>query len=78
MDLPITEREELEENIRVLQKNMTRIVPTYRKSYTLKDVLKQEDTLYAKIAILLCWIIEGIGGICFLPIIRIVTWKIHR
>lgn len=69
-DQPVKDRGELDRNITVLQVSMKKICPDYRKVSVLKRTLKETDTLFAKMAIFICWIMEGIGCAKLLPIIR--------
>lgn len=69
-DLPTVNKEELKDSIKVIQCDMKRICSKYRKISFLRCVLKAEDTLFAKMAILGCWLLEGIDCIKLLPIIR--------
>ena len=69
-DQPVTSRDVLEKNIKTLQKDMRSICPKYRKWSFAGQVFKQQDTLFARIAVLACWILEGVGCIKLLPIIR--------
>ena len=69
-DLSIQNRTEMTEHIKSLKWDMKKICPEYRKFYFLKQALKEKDTSFAKTAIILCWILEGIGCIKLLPIIR--------
>ena len=76
-DLPIQNRVELAKYIKVIQQDMRRICPEYRKILFLKQALKEEDTSFAKMAIILCWVLEGIGCIKLLPIIRSTQQRIR-
>lgn len=69
-DQPIGDRKVLKENLKALQQDMRRICPNYRKVSFLKQILGQQDTLFAKAAVGICWVIEGFGCIKLLPIIR--------
>ena len=69
-DQPIGKTDVLKENIKMLQADMRRICPNYRKWSFVGHALRQQDTLFARIAVFVCWILEGLGCIKLLPIIR--------
>lgn len=77
-DLPAQNNAELRSQITEIQKDMKKICPEYRKIFFLKRTLKEKDTLFAKTAILLCWILEGFGCIIFLPIMRSMQRRKHK
>ncbi len=77
MDLPVNQNAQLQKNIKQLQKDMRRICPNYRKITFIRRVLLQKDTMFAKTAILACWLLEGIGAIKILPKIRNRQYKMR-
>ena len=77
-DLPVQNNIELREQLSALRQDMKRICPEYRKLFFLRQTLKEKDTFFAKTAIVLCWILEGLGCIRVLPIIRSVQRSRHK
>lgn len=69
-DQPIADKKEWKLNLKCLQEDMKRICFEYRKLSFLRKALGQKDTFYARMAVLLCWIMEGIGIGKILPMIR--------
>lgn len=69
-DQPVMNKETLKENIKALQADMRRVCPEYRKISFTANVLRQQDTLFARMAIFACWMVEGLGCVKLLPIIR--------
>ena len=69
-DEPVKDRKALHRNIKTLQADMKKICTDYRKLSVLRRTLKETDTIFAKMAILVCWIIEGVGCITLLPMLR--------
>ena len=76
-DLPVHDKAELRTDIKVMQEEMRKVCSKYRRFDYLIQVLMQNDTLFAKVAILLCWILEGIRCVKWLPHIRSGQWKIR-
>lgn len=70
MDLPVNQKAQLRENMKQMQNDMKRICPKYRKLTFIKRVLSEKDTTFAKSAIFVCWLFEGIGIMGLLPMIR--------
>lgn len=75
-DLPVKNKRELKDNIKKLQQDMKLICPNYRNLVFVRRILKEEDTFFAKFAVLACWVLEGLGMIQLLPRIR--NWQRKR
>lgn len=76
-DEPVGDKKALQQNIKALQADMKKICPDYRKLQVLRRALKETDTFFAKTAILVCWIIEGVGCIKLLPMLRSVQQRMR-
>lgn len=76
-DLPVYNRAALKGNIKTMKYQMKQSYPEYRRVTFLIRSLKEADTVFAKAAILGCWIAEGIGCIVLLPIIRNKQRRLH-
>lgn len=69
-DQPIANKAEWKLNLKCLQEDMKRICPEYRRISFLRKALRQKDTFYARMAVLICWVMEGIGSSKLLPMLR--------
>lgn len=69
-DLPIADRKQLRHNIKAIQEDMKRVCPNYRKWSAIRLAFKEKDSLFAKTAIFICWVVEGVGCIKLLPMFR--------
>lgn len=69
-DLPVSDKKELKKNIKTLQRDMKRICPKYRNPFFFKQAFVQQDTLFARMLVLICWLAEGLGCIWLLPMAR--------
>lgn len=69
-DLPVQDKKSLKKDIRKLKEDMQTICLYYRNLSFLGKALKQKDTFFARMAVLFCWLIEGIGLSKMLPMIR--------
>lgn len=77
-DLPLTDMANTKENIRTMQKQMASAYPDYRKLSSLRCSLKTPDTLFARMAVAMCWILESAGLLFFIPFLRTQQNKLRR
>ncbi len=75
-DEPINNRKIMRDNLKELRVDMKKIFPDYRKWLILYRTLREEDALFSKLAVLACWMAEGVGCIWLLPRLR--SAQLHK
>ncbi len=77
-DLPLCPCSALKENITIMKKQMYLVLPKYRNLSFFYGALKTPDTLFARLAVFLCWILDQIGMLSFIVIVRNFQSKIRK
>lgn len=77
-DLPLINMKNTKENIRTMQNQMASVYPDYRKLSFLHCSLKTPDTLFARMAVTLCWILESVNLLFIIPFLRTQQNKLRR
>ena len=60
-----------------MQFYMKKSCPNYRNLSFFCKILKVKDTYFARCALIFCWMLEGMGGLFFIPRLRRMQHKIR-
>lgn len=69
--------ENYNETFKEMQFYMKKSCPNYRNLSFFCKILKVKDTYFARCALIFCWMLEGMGGLFFIPRLRRMQHKIR-